>query len=246
MAILKQNGTDGKIIRNSDGKVLKQNYNFGNGYKTSYSILKDSVDYEYVSILFWHRIKEQDLINNNIPYLTVYLYDESDNYIPILIRSNTYSTYIQTVFNSTQDVNELGDNDGSIDSTCLFNIKLDTINKLAYFYTNTGTVSYSYTGTLGNITKIEIVAGTLLSIISDIQIYNRLITDDEITYIYNNKLANSPYNTTDLVSYNYCEYASIVDDGINLDDSDFVIQDLPDGTTSEQLIYANANLFEKW
>lgn len=95
----------------------------------------------------------------------------------------------------------------------------------------------------------------LRSKITDFFLFNRVIEEFEIDYMYNNGLGNQPIKDVGLVSHITTSFVELIDFGSG-DVPGFRNQvgslfngelfNLPSGTANEQLIYANENLLTQW
>ncbi|MBI9064885.1 MAG: hypothetical protein JEZ14_23060 [Marinilabiliaceae bacterium] len=245
--ILKQNGVNGKIMRaQQSGKVLKQNYNFGKGWK-SYNL-----NGEYVSI------------SKQIPINTAF----SVGFFGKRIGSSTYTyTFFTTdlgdnnlrfSFSFAENHNAYWNGNISVPkplSNGLACINFDG-NQGSFFnqttFTNIGTGGL--TSTINTILLLSSGNATNYQMLNGLFIFDRVLTINEAVYRDNNHLGNEFLNKLGLINYYPLTQAKILNVGGNnkvgiedvISGEHGTIENLPAGTLQEQLDYANTNLFKIW
>jgi hypothetical protein len=262
MAILKQNGASGKILRNNDGKALKQNYNFGNILKTGYDqgsnyyVVRD-LDLS-TPITFLMHIKRNYTTTDIAPLNLIsdtggsqyFMFRQSagskangayclGTYGTVNTQTNTYTVAVSenTYSFQIESGSELSGNGGLGFTSQNFVSKLDDIEADGFTEFRFPKLYSSNYGLDGY---------------GDILIFSRIITEEELLYYRNNGLGNEPLNTYGLIAkFNFSEFEIIDDTYVGFRNS---IQDKyhiefknpPDGTVAEQLEYANTNLIGIW
>ena len=247
MAILKQNGPNGKIMRTpGDGKVLKQNYNFGKAFKNNVSGVYD-INIPFTSnlknqftVLFW--FKDINASGRNEIFFT----DSADPSLFVIRQGSTLSSLTAQL-----QYNNINSNIGK--STKLYGFTRD-LDNFYRIYDNVfdGPVNSSVDTVFSKFIINSNADGGKFSYCA---IYNRIISKEEHSFLYNNGLGNEHINQAGLVRLYKFNLAEILNNG----SGDFVgirdesgenvhakILNLPAGTLQEQVDYANANLFETW
>jgi len=264
MAILKQNGANGKIIRSQiTGKSLKQNY------LQNFYFLGEN-QYQHVNVPFFYNkaIPSEFSIllrfaNNSSDYVTAYLVSDF-----FRLDTNTQSSPATTVNvnnpNSTLAYSNMSSFHG-IGNLAVCCVKDNLITRRG-INRSIGNYNNSYTPT--NFGNLILGAGgsrgaglSFKGSITEFLYYSREISEDEISYIFNNGLGDAPRNENSLDIRYIFKSAKILDfsdanDGSdmrvgfenigNLNGQHSEITDLPAGTLQEQLDYANSNLFYLW
>lgn len=242
MKLFKQNDSVGGLIfkQNTNGKVMKQNYDFGKGFISTFSpsIYFDipfakEITGDFTILMFAN--KKLNSVNN-----------------PQILRVNGIAnTYVQ--FSS-------GNKDNAFAVNLTPSIQQKTLTGFSY---SNGVVRYiSSINSIESFSKFlnEAIAffrvGASTStvgklVINNIVVFNRAVGAEEMIYLKNKSLGNELLNTSGL----YAQYPMNKFDIIN---SSFVgfqdvsgngnhteIKGLPAGTIEEKLLYANMNLIEK-
>ena len=252
MKIIKQNDSLGGLIfkQNGTGKAMKQNYDFGKGWKSNAPMAGIFIDIPVnwpigSSFFYGHFTKcpeqftstsraliQASPILNTINYLqsgTSLITCYFQNTLPGAASSNANLSMINyygsgyKIFSGSNSIVNKGTN-----------IMLNSITNLRL---------NSYGGATGK------------SVTSDLIIYDRALTDDEVLYLNNKGLGNEPLNLFKIKYWFRLDGAEILNTG----GADFVgirdssgnnghrpIAGLPVGSLEDQLAYANVNLFEIW
>lgn len=273
MAILKQNGTSAKILRaNQSGKALKQNYNFGNKIKLPTSLSIPSLKGMSLSLPITV-VNFNDSSNGDFQVLGGCVLDIVSNNSE---RFSFYSDYQDNRLSFGQTIGGI-----SASSTPLVSYSLSKQMQAISMSPTGSLTSYSYSGSSYN--KAESSINILSDTINDISavrlfdgynyrrnqglkymsdssyfiVYNRVLMDNELRYLYNNSLGNEPLNISGILLKYTFNLAEIFDFGVQYgqrigirdysgNNHHIMVSSLPSGTLQEQLVYANDNLFEQW
>lgn len=247
--ILKQNGTNGKILRaQQSGKVMKQNYNFGNYFMPKGTIkLRANFSYninEDFTLLFWPLIF-------GTPFYNAVKTDLTDTEFGVFCDGSST--------NAQARLHNKASNMGNLIRK-LVGLQMDTSipyyvngSKFSLGAATLVDKSFTYIDFRGN-------SATNYMAFTGISFFNRALNIDEIAYEYNNGLGNDFLNTMGLQFFYRCQLAELLDFSIAQDGSDIRVGirdetaynrhgellNLPAGTLQEQLDYANLNLFGLW
>lgn len=252
MKLIKQNDSAGGLIfkQNTAGKAMKQNYNFGKAFKFSNPSIRASSDFNHTmtngfSFLVWGRnwAGGSDFSS--------YIIFTFDNTITLAIRPRGTTNLLRfTVYDDpilgTLDRPNVGAHNntsflaGVINNTIIYN---------GSAFTFTGMPDNYFIGkTLTNISFPDSLPH--VGLVNDLIVYDRNITDTEISYFFNNKLGNEELNSVGLVAKYKNDAATIVDNSVVIKNyagvENLELINLPSGTLEEQRDYANDNLFEPW
>lgn len=261
------NGSDGKILMSSAGKVIRQPYEFGNAFQNRMG-LNNYIDIKGVSLSH-----EMEVVN----YCSNEYSIQSINYI-INIQTSNFDNYNLNSYygGSTTKWIAVSKNSADAVGSKIFRFPPTTqIGKSFVFFNITQTAGYGRLNNLAevnglvdaslfNVNRISIGAsrpsnGEILTGFSNtdikhsrILIYNREISESEKTYIVNNLLGSDPQSTAGIYIDIRCHKAEILNTG----GADFVgvrdysgnnhhgeIMNLPAGTLEYKRDYANTNLF---
>ena len=246
--------SDNKLLRNIDGKLLKQNYNIGNGFKpaSGYGIttkLRNLVLNQYTieSCSGIVRFQISDAVNS------IYTNSSRPSQITAPVTANgAIDKYPET------------------GSKKWLTYKLATNFRDSEIYVN-GTILTDYAGTTYRTTTSIIPSGTITLLRSGVylsgtnaayeyRLFSRILAAAEIAYNANNGSFNEPFSALALEVWYKYENAEILDFSDALDNSDLrvgirdysgnnrhgEITTLPAGTIAEKLAFANANLFQAY
>ena len=248
MKLIRQNDEAGGLVltQNLAGKARKQNYIFGNGFLigSSTSHIVDIPISLYVSdpftIVFYAKRKTISSVSN-IPFLRA---NGDQNTFWVGVRATTQPDF--AVFWS---------------GTTAFTFQKyhigGTYNLSNFRHISNLNVPTTLNGVLSNaITYIRIGVPTIghSLVMNNLRIYNRVLSDEELLHINNEKLGNDPISTMGMVR----EFPMNLFEILNTGGSDFVgfretvsnshveIAGLPAGTIEEKLAFANSNLIGQW
>lgn len=263
MAILKQNGVDGKIIRaQQTGKVMKQNYNFGKALidtTTSIYINVNTVPISLVdkafSIINW----EKTGVVSGRFYGVM---EDSSNYLDV--NNNVGGDYLWRLFKLGKQTLLSAGSVGATNTQYYSAYRQDSLGS-GVAINGSAIVSNTLIHDYNQLSQILIGRGAL-SIPSNskgsyFSLYNRKISDVEINYAYGNGLGNEPFNSLGLLLLYKFDIAEILDFSAIQDGSDLRVGvrnygsianghgefiGLPAGTLTAQLDYANANHIGQW
>jgi len=268
MGILANN--EGKILRsNQTGDILKQNYNFGNGFYKGettncyidFPNLMFNIQNDFSLITWFKSVQSDDAFS--FQWL---IRDDLDNCFLSSYRVNTNKSLISgdswnSAFNNSYGSNTINDTI-STGKTLTAAIKSgSSLTQRSDLKTNFNP-SFNFQNT--NYTDLYLNVGNAtgglkynISIIPYFLLYSRAISDSEYIYLFNNKLSNPPLSLFASDIYLKNDIAELFDFGGTIGQAvgvrDFSgnnnhgrILNLPAGTLQEQLDYANANLFELW
>lgn len=268
MAILKQNGISGKILRaQQSGKVLKQNYNFGNSFTKGVSTNC------YIECPYLPNIMQPFTF---ISWLDASIVDPKTEAAFFLLKNEnnasplTASSFLSngTIYLSETNVWNGGTGWNTLVSlpslknkkmvslvSDAINVKLGVSNVFAnsskiVSQLKTGSITNHFVG-IGNISSLKYTQGK----IDDYMVYDRSLPDAELSYIYNNSIGNEmlsifglkvyyKFDFAEILSYNGVDHVCVRDFSGNENHGRII--GLPAGTLSEQLIHANSNLFKSW
>lgn len=260
MKIIKQNDSSGGLIfkQNMDGKAMKQNYNFGNGF------WKSGTNNVYIEL-------PQDIINAYSDDWTImaYIDDGGVNNALFTVRDNlgasvqyagTYASLnyfffkngsITTITDNSKNnlcgLRKLGDNIflfANSESSAI----PDDIQSNNPPYTIFAGVTFSDTGQAyqrGHFVRSKI---------DDFMVYKRYISDAEISFIYNNRLGNEPLSTNMLsVRYTFEQFGIKSFNGVDAvcavdvsgNENHGKLIGLPAGDLNTQLAWANLNCLKR-
>jgi len=251
MKIIKQNDSAGGLIfrQNTNGKAMKQNYNFGKGLKFNTTgasplitiPLNIQVSAPFTIGLYCKLTDvpttQYDLhgaLNND----TLRLFQRtgtSPNFNRItnvifgsktLFSSEVKNGYFMAIAGE-EDIIRYSDGTG-ITTNLSTNIGFPITSYRFYFRNN----------------------ASVKALRSDLLIFDRMLSVDELLYLSNNGLGNEPISTFALKHRYKLDKAEISDGKIvvidDIQGNNGVFSGLPAGTLEDQLAYANANLFERW
>lgn len=265
MTLLKN--SDGKILRNSGGKTLKQNYNLGMAFRGG------NIDNAY------GRVNTTSLPAFNSQGFTVqWIFDTNGaNGSGGIVNIESASGWIGTDSASNATGSDFFDLDFSTgdrmgDNNVFFDKTSATI-----LFADVGTKKYSKASLVSEDIFVAAMLGEVATLIeinalmkasgsggrgnyqyAEFRLYNRIISNNELKYWYNNGLYNSPLVMTDLLCWYDFSLAQILDFSALQDGSDMRVGvrnlgtiidahlelfNLPAGTNEEKRDYANQNLF---
>jgi hypothetical protein len=243
---------DGQVLFGNSGNIFRKPFDFGNAFTTESANSYLKVDLSSLSI------NESDItvigwMNNDL---------SSGDKPHICLRSglNSYRWYRQgpsgngILFKNTSVV--LGS--GFLEDPGFFGIGYQKAYKNESILTQTPILS-----DVSNISDLLIGAysttaggGLLYSPVNGkvgyLYVFNRQLSDDEIKYLYNNRIGSSPLSENGLIAEYELNKAEVLNEGAgdfagvnNLKGSTLNLRffNLPAGTPQEQVDYANANLF---
>ena len=267
------NGSDGKILMSSAGKIIRQPYEFGNAFQNKMG-LNNYIEIsglnlsQYYSIFNWN-------YRSDISNLTTGIYNVQnsnlDNYIyryydagltaqgAYMPKNSDYGATSIIPYNTNTKI-------GAYSFSCAI-CNSDNVNQ---HYQNSFAYSQAVTQTnLFPITKIWLGAhrnsngATPNNYTSNIvkinrfTFFNRQISSGEYLFAYNNKVGNDFQSNLGIEIDLLCNFAEILDFSMLQNGSDMrvgcrdysgynrhgEIINLPAGTLQQKLYYANANLF---
>lgn len=252
------NGSDGKILMSSAGKVIRQPYEFGNAFQNRMGLNNyiriSSVNIPNTIYVIYH-INRKDIIGTpdiiplNITDGVVTL----NNYLALNATSTFYNSLRTTILNTLYNVNT-----STPAPICLTYLSYTRDNTLKYIgvnltYTTNNTVPSAI---LGDIVNFNLNSSDRYKI-ANFKVFNRNLSTSEISYCYNNATFSDLQSTAGIEINIPCNYAEILDFSTFQDGSDMrvgcrdysgnnrhgQIMNLPAGPLSEQLAYANEYLF---
>ncbi|MCG8475651.1 MAG: hypothetical protein MI784_09270 [Cytophagales bacterium] len=221
---------EGKILTNSDGKLLKANYNFGKVFKGTARIdfnalllskgisvcasIKPGFNFHYLSYEK-EMVFQRNFLNSNHNLYVIaegkaMIYKETGCLGSPLFMIDSFDKKNINSFVNNYQINRS------------FNFKNDFINKV-------------------NLQKPAKYSHFLL--------FNRMLSEEEINYLYNKALGNEPLSLSQCIIYLNFSKAEIIANKVAIRDysgnnNHAQITGLPTGAIEEQLAWANANLFE--
>ena len=239
--ILKQNGASGKIIRAaSSGKVLKQNYNVGNGY----------VNNTVTGINI--QIPVNFSITGDFSIFMKMKYKSAGSFSPTIVYYNNNSAFITSKNTASDFIVKTGSansNQNNLLGYAYSNGNIKYLNNSGNIQTNVSLLSADV-NTINF--RINGGSGGTVWICADVFIWNRSIDNAELLYLFNNSLYNDVLNVFGLTHKIHLN--SFINDGADvysenvLDNTKnaVVVDGLPAGTIEEQTAYMNANFVQSW
>ena len=268
MKLIKQNDSAGGLIfkQNNNGKAMKQNYNFGRGFN------KSLTNNCYIECPFVPQITEPFTILSwndlNPPTSDIslqsncFLLRDLDNGAKLSMGVRAYSgTTILSranVWNSGSGHSVIGSAPWSSGQKGMLGVRTDGVQFQAIRSNSYGTLqlnsslnqsaSTNLYAALSNYSGIKYESRLVL----DFKVYSRKITDEEVSYLYNNNLGNEPLSVFGLKAWYKMNNAEILEYKGNSavcvrdysgNGNHGFIHGLPAGTLQEQLTWANSNIF---
>nr|WP_321453588.1 hypothetical protein [uncultured Carboxylicivirga sp.] len=256
--ILKQNGVGGKIIRAQGvGKVLKQNYNFGNclNFYNPYKITIPGIvglSFDDITIVRWY-----------------YNPTSNSNFHTDLLALNCDAGQFQLRSYNSNDSRFEKDGVDVVSRISISHMKTKLYEVCRSWSDAYANGSWSIRGnnySFQNIQGLKMYSGITTTYLYNIRqsyfaLYSRRISDNEVVYGYNNLLGNEPLNRNGLLFEYDFSFAEILDFSEAQDESDLrvgirnkgvvinghaEITGLPAGTLEEQTDFVNSNLIKLW
>lgn len=267
MKIIKQNDSAGGLIfkQNTDGKAMKQNYNFGNGFFKSnlnnvYIELPTAISldiYQPFSIIAFLDTLPSGAVRSDSIFRLEGVTDNLTKAFASVYQSNG-AMYISSAigqFNFPNNTNAGSTNNliGVIgDGTYIRPTGNSADNSvIAQRILLSGlTPDSSYRVLAGRGGGAAFANGYVYRKMDDFMVYKRALTQQDLAYIYNNKLGNEPLSTNmlsvrytfdqfEIKSFNGVDAVCAVDVSGNENHGKLI--GLPAGTLQEQLDWANLN-----
>ena len=264
MKIIKQNDSAGGLIfkQNTDGKAMKQNYNFSDAIILSSSYYLDfptlvGAIFNGFSCLIYHKSVAMASNFNGIMMAEF----AGANVVQMRARpSVSVQLAVGAISNTPARVPGSVVCDYTNKATLYCDASNVRANNLLFVITTTNffpaTISKIWVNRYLRDTTNNVYDGCNPLVVSEIRVNNAKYTVDQYNYEYNNKLGNGPLNNEIAQSVVRCQIAEILDFGVI---GQFVgvrdvtgkgnharINGLPVGTLQQQVDFANANIFVKW
>lgn len=255
------NGEEGKILTSVGNRIIKQPYEFGNGFGNNTSVaINGGIVFDYTfntsfTLSLWFGRSALGL-----EHRPIYIYFSDGNYVAIQWRPDSinaswnvfYNTIVAigspvTLMTGVSDYNLVVLFYNSIDGTISI---WNPVTKYVLGYYNIGA---------GKIVNRIVLGGTFASPslaryvrYDNLALFSRLLSIGELNYYYSNKLGNEfqslngceilcPLSNAEIINISGTDQASVRDESGNNRNGYMV--NLPAGTPQEKVDYANANLF---
>lgn len=243
MKLIKQNDSAGGLIfkQNTNGKAMKQNYNFGKSFivTVSTSIYFDipvniGINDSFTILLF---AKKKANSSNNPQILRVNAL--TDTFFSFRASDLNNSIAVGAILSQNQKVlTGFSYQNGSVRY-------IDESGNILSFY--------SLMGEAATFLRVGLSGATVgKMVINNLIIYNRAVSDAEMIYLKNNNLGNDILNTFGMIRrYKMDKFEIFNNSYVGFRDYSQnslhrPVIGLPVGTLQEQLDYANNNLIESW